>query len=149
VIVQEDIHDRLELLTVVLMDRCSNWEKVPDREQAYNPMLERIQVLAGKGLTLMMVLHNFLSKRIAPLQEPARLAWLYTGENDATQLEHACGTDLELVVLETMLSKLSTNMSSIGFIPLWCTACQYTWIRARSQLLKVMPTLDDIDIPAR
>jgi hypothetical protein len=47
-------------------------------------VLERIQFLAEKGLTSMMVMRDFLSKRITPLQERARPVWLYTGENDAT-----------------------------------------------------------------
>jgi hypothetical protein len=32
----------------------------------------------------MMVLHDFLSKRIAPLHDHSQLTWLYTGVNDAT-----------------------------------------------------------------
>jgi hypothetical protein len=85
-------------------------------------MLQRIQFLIENGLTSMIVLHDFLSKRIAPLQERARLVWLYTRENDATRLEHGPRTDLEPGVLDTMLSKLSTNPSSIGFItsPVHC-----------------------------
>jgi hypothetical protein len=75
---------------------------------------------------------------------------LYTGENDATRLEHGPGTDLEPGVLDTMLSKLSTDPSCIGFItpPAHCMPiCMDR--AARSLLLKAMPTLDDIDIAVR
>jgi hypothetical protein len=65
-------------------------------------------------------------------------------------LERGRGTDLELGVLETMLSKLSTDLSSIDFItPL--AHCLPIWMdqAARSLLLKAMPMLDDISIAMR
>jgi hypothetical protein len=65
-------------------------------------------------------------------------------------LECGRGTDLELGVLETMLSKLSTDISSIDFItPL--AHCLPIWMdqAARSLLLKAMPMLDDISIAMR
>jgi hypothetical protein len=55
--------------------------------------------------------------------------------------------DLEPRVLETMLSKLSTELSSTGFItpPVHCMPiCMDK--AARSLLLKAMPTLDGINI---
>jgi hypothetical protein len=39
---QAYIDDRLELPTAAPMGHRSNWEKVPDLQQAYIPMLERI-----------------------------------------------------------------------------------------------------------
>jgi hypothetical protein len=51
-------------------------------------MLDQIQYMAKSGLTSMMVLHGFLSRRLAPLQDRAtRPAWMYTGENDIMWLE--------------------------------------------------------------
>jgi hypothetical protein len=47
-------------------------------------MLDRICFLAEKGLTSMMVLLNYLSKHIVPLQEHVRPTWMYTGVNDTT-----------------------------------------------------------------
>jgi hypothetical protein len=95
----------------------------------------------------MMVLHDFLSKRIAPLQDRARPAWLYTSENDATRLERGCGLDLDSGVLEVMLSKQSTDPSFSNFInpPAPCIPICLDQA-VRSLLLKVMPRLDDIDI---
>jgi hypothetical protein len=52
------------LLAAALTGRRSGWKRVPI---AYCPMFKRIQFLAENDLTLMMVLFNFLSKRIAPL----------------------------------------------------------------------------------
>jgi hypothetical protein len=45
--------------------------------------------LAEKGLTSMMVLHDYLSKCIAPFQECVRPSWMYTRVNDATRLERS------------------------------------------------------------
>jgi hypothetical protein len=150
VIMQADAHDRLVLSTMTPMARCFDWEKIPHLQWAYTPMLERIQFLAEKGLMSMIVLHDFLSKHITPLQERVRPVWLYTGGNDATRLERGPGMDLEPGVLETMLSKLSTNPSSIDFItpPAHCMPICMNQA-ARSLLLKVMPLLDDINIAAR
>jgi hypothetical protein len=47
-------------------------------------MLGRIRILAESGLTTMMVLHDFVSKRIAPLQVRTHPAWLYTRVNNVT-----------------------------------------------------------------
>jgi hypothetical protein len=49
------------------MGHRSGWEKILDLQPAYLPVLKRIQFLAENGLTSMMVLFDFLSKRITPL----------------------------------------------------------------------------------
>jgi hypothetical protein len=67
VIMQADIHDRMELLTDAPTGSHNSWEKVPDLQRDYRPVLKRIQFLADKGLTSMMVLFHFLSKRITLL----------------------------------------------------------------------------------
>jgi hypothetical protein len=67
VIMQAEVHDRLELLTIALTGHHSSWEKVPDLQSAYLHILKRIQFLAENDLTSMMVLFDFLSKRITPL----------------------------------------------------------------------------------
>jgi hypothetical protein len=70
VIVQTDAHDRLDLPTGTSTGRWSHWERVPNLQSAYNPVLKRIQ----KGLMLMMVLFDFLSRRITYLQQRASAA---------------------------------------------------------------------------
>jgi hypothetical protein len=49
------------------MARHSDWEEVPKLHRAYDSVIERIKHLTGHGLTSMMVLHDFLSRCIAPL----------------------------------------------------------------------------------
>jgi hypothetical protein len=69
-----------------VVDACPpphvNWEQDPDLELAYNLVLGRIQILAESGLTPMMVLHDYMSMCIAPLQECIRSTWLYIRVND-------------------------------------------------------------------
>jgi hypothetical protein len=65
---QADIHDWLTLpVSGPTLDR-TEWGKDPGLEPGFDPMLDRIQYLAENGLTSLMELHNFLSKRLAPLQ---------------------------------------------------------------------------------
>jgi hypothetical protein len=64
-----------------------DWEQDLGLESVFNPVLGRIRILAEGGLTSMMVLHDYVSKHIAPLQECTLSAWLYTRVNDVTRLE--------------------------------------------------------------
>jgi hypothetical protein len=43
------------------MGRRFLWEKIPNLQSAYDPVLKRIQFLVEKGLNSLMVLFNFLS----------------------------------------------------------------------------------------
>jgi hypothetical protein len=83
VLVQAGVHDWLALpVGGPTLDR-TEWGKDPSLELGFDPMPDRIQYLAENGLTSLMVLHNFLSKRLAPLQDQShRPAWMYTGVND-------------------------------------------------------------------
>ena len=68
-LVQADIHDRLALsVDGPTLDR-TEWEKDPNLEPGFDPVLDRIQYLAENGLTSLMVLHDFLSKCLMPLQD--------------------------------------------------------------------------------
>jgi hypothetical protein len=72
---------------------------------------------------------------------------MYTEENDTTLLERSRGSDVDPKVLDGMLSKLSVDLSYGDFInPL--VPCMPICLdqATRSQLLKEMPTMDDIDI---
>jgi hypothetical protein len=95
---------------------CIDWEQDSDLEPAYNPVLGRIWILAESGLTPMMVLHDYVSKHIMPLQERTRPTWLYTGVNDVTWLERGDGSALSEEALALMMGKLSPNPSSHNFI---------------------------------
>jgi hypothetical protein len=89
VIVKTDAHDRMDLPTGAPIGKRSHWDRVPNLQRAYDPVVKRIQFLVEKGLTSMMVLFVFLTRCIAPLQQRPHVAWLYTGENDAMGVEHA------------------------------------------------------------
>jgi hypothetical protein len=64
-----DANDRLELLTEgPLLDR-SCWKARLSLPVELNPVLDRVKNLARGGLMSMMVLGDFLRRRIAPLQQ--------------------------------------------------------------------------------
>jgi hypothetical protein len=111
-------------------------------------VLDRIQYLAESGLTSLMVLHDFLSKRLAPLQDRAtRPAWMYTGVNDIMQLERGPGSSLNGELLAACLKALTTDQFSAELVtpPASCGAICMDQT-ARTALLATMPTLDDVDI---
>jgi hypothetical protein len=65
--VQADVHDRLALPVVAMTLDLAEWVKEPGLESGFDPVLDRIRYLTENGLTSLMVLHNFLSKCLAPL----------------------------------------------------------------------------------
>jgi hypothetical protein len=67
VLVQADAHDRLVLPIGGPTLDCTGWGKDPGLEPDFDPVLNRIQYLAENGLTSLIVLHDFLSKRLVPL----------------------------------------------------------------------------------
>jgi hypothetical protein len=124
-----------------------DWEQDPDLEPVFNPVLGRIRILAKGGLTSTMVLHDYVLKRIAPLQEHTRMAWLYTGVNDITWLE--CGDESMLgeEALALAMGKLILDPSSHDFITppaSYQPLCMDQDVR--TLLLVVMPSMDDVDI---
>jgi hypothetical protein len=94
VLMQEDAHDRLVIPIAAPTLNRAEWGKDPGLESGFDPVLDRIQYLVESGLTSPMVLHDFLSRRLAPLQDRAtRPAWMYTGVNDIMRLERGQGQD--------------------------------------------------------
>jgi hypothetical protein len=60
-----------------------------------------------------MVLHDFLLKRLAPLQDRShRPAWMYTRVNDIMQLDHGLGSSLGDTLLVVSLKALTTYQPS-------------------------------------
>jgi hypothetical protein len=112
-LVQADVHDRLALpVGGPTLDR-TEWGKDPGLEPGFDPVLDQIQYLAENGLTSLMVLHNFLSKRITPLQDRShRPAWMYTGVNDIMWLDRGPGSSLGDALLSASLKALTTDQSS-------------------------------------
>jgi hypothetical protein len=74
-------------------------------------MIERIKHLMSHGLSVIMVLHDILSRRITPLQNHARPAWMYTRQGNTTQLERNRDSTLDLDVLDALLARLSPDLS--------------------------------------
>jgi hypothetical protein len=113
----------------------------------FNPVLGRIQILAEKGLTSMMVLHDYVSKCITPLQEHTCLAWLYTRVNDVTWLERGNGSTLGEDALALVMGKLSPDPSSHDFVTPPASYQPLCIDQAvRMLLLVAMPLMDDISI---
>jgi hypothetical protein len=124
-----------------------NWEQNPDLEPAYNLVLGRIQILAESGLTPMMVLHDYMSKCIAPLQERTHLTLLYTGVNDVTWLEHGDESALSEEASALVMRKLSPDPSFQDFITPPASCQPLCMDQAmRSMLLVAMPSMDDVSI---
>jgi hypothetical protein len=141
VLMQVDAHDRLVI-------PAAAWGKDPDLESRFDPVLDRIQYLAESGLTSLMVLHDFLSRRLAPLQVRAtRPAWMYTGVNDIMRLERGPGSSLDGELLAACLKALTTYqfLAELATPPVSCGAICMDQA-ARMALLATMPTLDDVDI---
>jgi hypothetical protein len=63
--------------------------------------------MAENGLTSLMVLHDYLSKRITPLQACTRPVWVYTRVNNTTRLERGAGSSLDDGMLALSLMKLT------------------------------------------
>jgi hypothetical protein len=135
------------LSTAAPMTPRVDWEQDPGLEPVFIPMLGRIWILAESGHTSMMVLYDYVSKRITPLQERTRLAWLYTRVNDVTQLERSNGTTLGEEAPAFVMGKRSPNPSSHDFVtpP---ASCQPLCMdqAARTLLVVVMPSMDDVGI---
>jgi hypothetical protein len=146
-LVQVDVHDRLALpIAAPTLDRAE-WVKDPGLDSGFDPMLDRIRYLAENGLTSLMVLHDFLSKRLAPLQDRPRPVWMYTGVNNIMQLYRGPGSSLDEDLLATSLKALTTYQFSTELVvpPAVCEAI-YVNQAVMTALLAAMPTLDDVDI---
>jgi hypothetical protein len=116
-LVQANVHDRLALLIDGLTLDRTEWVKDPGLKSNFDPVLDRIQYLAENGLTLLMVLHDFLSMRLAPLQDRShRPAWMYTGVNDIMRLDCELGSSLDEILLAASLKALTTDQFSTELV---------------------------------
>jgi hypothetical protein len=150
VIVRANVHDRLVLPTEFSTAKRSDWEEALKLHRAYGPMIERIKLLMSHGLTVMMVLHDFLTRCIAPLQDRAHPTWMYTGKGETTWLERDSDSDLAPDVLGALLGRLSPDPCSVNFItPSVICAPMCSDQAAWTRLPRELPTLDDIGITAR
>jgi hypothetical protein len=65
--VQANVHDRLTLPVDGPTLGRTEWGKDLGLEPSFDPLLNQIQYLTENGVTSLMVLHDFLSKRLVPL----------------------------------------------------------------------------------
>ena len=75
------------------LDR-KQWRAKPSLAPEFQLVLDRIKSLAAGGLTSMHVVGDFLKRRIAPLQQRARLCCWFTGPKDIDRVQRGPGTDL-------------------------------------------------------
>jgi hypothetical protein len=94
VITRTDASNRLELPSEAPVTDRDKWKAKPTLSKELKLVLDRVTELARRGLTQMMVLGDFLQRRIAPLQQRSRLAYMYTGTNDCSRLQRGVGTEL-------------------------------------------------------
>jgi hypothetical protein len=150
--VRVDAHDYLVLPTEAKMGKRGSWVEVPRLSVPFAPVVEQIKLLVDHGLTSMMVLFNFLSKCITPLQLRVHSMWQYTEESDTTQLERGRGSGLSSDVMSDLLGKLTPNSFSVDFItpspppPRPGCAPMCSAQPTRTWLLRELLMLDDIGV---
>jgi hypothetical protein len=107
VIAMTDANDHLELPTEgPLLDR-SNWKAKPSLPAELDPVLDRVKTLARGSLMSMMVLGDFLRRRIAPLQQRSRMACMFTGVNDCSRIVRGAGSNLSGAELEVLIRAMT------------------------------------------
>jgi hypothetical protein len=150
VIAAIDPHDRLELPTEGPQSDRSTWKARPTIPAELDPVLYRIKKLARSGLTSMMVLGDFLKRRIAPLQQRSRMAYVYMGLNDCCRIARGPGGDFTRTELEVALRAMTGEV----FIPE--SLVLPSGVKAlckdqalRSSVLALMPTLDEGSLAVR
>jgi hypothetical protein len=98
----------------------------------------------------MMVLGDFLKRRIAPLQQRSRMAYMYTGLNDCCRIARGPGADFTRVELEALVQTITGEAFSPESLVLPSRVkalCedQALW----SSILASMPTLDEGGLAVR
>ena len=125
----------------------SDWETLLELEPEFQPVIERIAFLAREGLTSLMVLHDFLSHHLVPLQERSCGAWLYTEANDTTRPERGTGPDTKM--LSVMLRKLCVPSVIVKNIQIPHSCRPLCSDQAeRRRVRDLMPTLDETGLAA-
>jgi hypothetical protein len=144
VIAVVDPHDRLELPTEGPQSDRSTWKARPTIPAELDPVLYRIKKLARSGLTSMMVLGNFLKRRIAPLQQRSRMAYVYTGLNDCCRIARGPGGDFTRTELEAAVRAMTGEVFILESLVLLSGVKALCEDQAlRSSVLASMPTLDE------
>jgi hypothetical protein len=115
-----------------------------------DPVLNRIKKLARGGLTSMMVLGDFLKRRITPLQQRSRMAYMYTGLNDCCRIARGPGADFTRAELEAAVRAMTGEAFSPESLVLPSGVKALCKDQAlRSSVLASMPTLDEGGLAVR
>jgi hypothetical protein len=150
VIAEADPHDRLELPTEGPQSDRSTWKAKPMIPEELGPVLNRVKNLQRSGLTSMMVLGDFLKRRIAPLQQRSRMAYMYTGPNDCCRIARGPGIDFTRAELEVAIRGMTGDAFSPESLVLLSgvkALCKDQALRA--SVLASMPTLDEGGLAVR
>jgi hypothetical protein len=131
------------------LDR-KQWRTKPSLAPELQLVLDRIKSLEAGDLTSMHVVGDFLKRRIAPLQQRARLCCWFTGSNDIGRIQRGPGTDLSWEELDVLVKGI-TGESFIPeslILPEGIPAlCDDTGLRSVN--LATLPTLDECGIAVR
>jgi hypothetical protein len=150
VIATADPHDRLELPTDVPQGDRSTWKAKPMIPKELDPVLYRVKNLQRSGLTSMMVLGDFLKRRIAPLQQRSRMAYMYTGLNDCCRIARGPGADFTRAELEAAVWAMTSEAFRLESLVLPSEVKALCEDQAlRSSILASMPTLDEGGLAVR
>jgi hypothetical protein len=143
VITEADPHDRLELPTDEPQSDRNTWKAKPMIPKELGPVLDRVKNLQRSGLTSLMVLGDFLKRRIAPLQQRSRMAYMYIGLNDCSRIVRGPGSEFTRAELEAALRAMTGEAFSPESLVLPSGVKALCEDRAlRSSVLASMPTLD-------
>jgi hypothetical protein len=150
VIAMTDANDRLELPTEgPLLDR-SCWKAKLSLPAELDPVLDRVKTLARGGLTSMMVLGDFLRRRIAPLQQRSRMACMFTRVNDCSKIVRGAGSDLSGAELEVLIRAMTGEAYAPESLALPRGVKALCEDQAmRTAVLASLPTLDEGGLAVR
>jgi hypothetical protein len=140
VVIRATVHDCLVLPIEPPTAKNTTCKETPAPHVAYGPLIERTKHPMSHDLSVMMVIQDFMSRCITPSQGRALPAWMYIIEGNTTWLECGCDSSLYSDMLGALMPWLSPDPSLANFI-----TPPVMWML----LLRVLPTLDDIDIIVR
>jgi hypothetical protein len=91
--IEVDPHPKLLLPTGLAKPIREVWEDEPAADGRMQEVLSRITGLGAQGLTATMVVGDYLRRRLAPLRERGRPAWIWTGITDHGRTAAGPGSD--------------------------------------------------------
>ena len=106
--------------------------------------------MAAGGLTSMHVVGDFLKRRIALLQQRARLCCWFTGSNDIGRIQRRPGTDLSWEELEVLVKGITGESfvpESLILLEGISALCEDAGLR--TAILAMLPSLDESGVAVR